>query len=102
MSKFSIQLFCGIAVLFLCSCRISYKFLTIGLPKPDRKERTGTFAGYEFHLWNCVDGKRVIVYRWEPEMPFFDFDPYHKEETACNEKTEFERKNGILEFPLKK
>ncbi|WP_167882572.1 hypothetical protein [Leptospira kmetyi] len=51
--------------------------------------------GYDYFLWDCVQGKRTVVYRWEKEMPFLDFDPYHKEEVLCGNVTEFERKNGI-------
>ncbi|TGM61866.1 hypothetical protein EHQ97_00700 [Leptospira adleri] len=98
MRRYSAIAVSRIFVLLLYGCKISYGFLTVGLPKPDRHDRTGTFAGYEFFLWNCVEGKRIIVYRWEPEMPFLDFDPYHKEEARCQELTEFESKNGILKI----
>lgn len=80
---------------FANTCKISYGFQTIGMPKADRHDRTGSFMGYDYFLWDCVGGKRTVVYRWEREMPFLDFDPYHKEEVLCGEKTEFERENGI-------
>ncbi|PJZ39633.1 hypothetical protein CH370_20190 [Leptospira kmetyi] len=82
-------------VFILSTCKISYGFQTIGMPKPDRHDRTGTFMGYDYFLWDCVQGKRTVVFRWEKEMPFLDFDPYHKEEVLCGNVTEFERKNGM-------
>lgn len=82
--------------LSILNCRISYFFQTIALPKPDKHLHTGTFMGYEIFLWNCLNEKRIVVYRWETEMSFVDFDPYHKEESFCNEMTEFEKRNGNL------
>lgn len=80
--------------LAILNCRISYVFQTIALPKPDKHIRTGMYTGYEVFLWKCADGKRIVVYRWEPEMPFVDFDPYHKDQNSCDQITEFEKQNG--------
>ncbi|WP_207796155.1 hypothetical protein [Leptospira ellisii] len=56
--------------------------------------------GYEIFLWNCHEGERILVYRWEPEMPFADFNPYHKEKSDCGEITEFEKKFGRVKTKL--
>ncbi|MCG6168664.1 hypothetical protein [Leptospira sanjuanensis] len=90
--RFALPVF---TLLVMNACKISYGFQTIGMPKPDRHDRTGTFMGYDYFVWDCVQGKRTVVYRWEKEMPFLDFDPYHKEEVPCGKNTEFETKNGI-------
>ncbi|AOP34753.1 hypothetical protein A0128_13380 [Leptospira tipperaryensis] len=77
-------------------CKIIYNKIFVRL-----LARSSIFKFEKRKKWDCVDGKRIIVYRWEPEMPFLDLDPYHKEESTCRVKTEFESKNGILPIPFK-
>lgn len=81
---------CGAAMVFLfTSCSFNKYLLGAGLPKPDKAFQTGTAVGYDVYIWECYQGRRIVLYHSSAEM--FS-GPYTREETACGQVTPIEEK----------
>lgn len=79
-----------LVVLFLLSsCSFNKYVIAAGLPNPDSAFQTGTAAGYNVYIWECYQGKRIVLYNVTTELLS---RPYEREETACGGTTEFEKK----------
>lgn len=73
----------------LASCSINKYAVAAGLPKPDEALQTGTVYGYDLYIWECYQGKRIVVYRYSSEMTA---SSYTREEASCGETTPIEKK----------
>jgi hypothetical protein len=58
-----------------------------GLPDPDRAFLTGTSHGATVFIWNCYEGKHIVVYHYSAELYA---EPYKREEAGCGELTPIE------------
>ena len=79
---------CLIVILFQ-ACSFNKYILAAGLPTPDRGYQTGTVFGYDVYIWNCYQGKHIVLYRESAEMRT---SPYAREEVECGELTPIETK----------
>lgn len=89
----------GIAVTLLCvaalcailftACTSNKYIAAMGLPDPDSGFQTGTVAGYDVWIWDCHQGKRIVVWRTSAEMTA---GAYTREETTCGGQTPIELK----------
>ncbi|MDP2315097.1 MAG: hypothetical protein Q8P41_19515 [Pseudomonadota bacterium] len=76
-----------LAVLFFTACcERPWQTFEMSTP-PDRQCRTGTEAGDDFYIWDCIDDEHVVITAYTspatcaaPEM----------ETVACGEQTEME------------
>lgn len=75
-------------VLFLTSCSSNKYVVAAGLPKPDRGFQTGTVYGIDVYVWECYQGKHIVLHRNSSEMTV---GPYTREEAACGETTPIEK-----------
>ena len=80
------------AILILTGC-ISPWHIYKGLPKPDYSFSIGTIHGYDGYVWNCYEGKHIIVYRAASE---YGVGRWQKEESPCNELVPFDKKTHVM------
>ena len=57
--------------------------------QPDKSYRTGETHGYDVYIWNCLNNKRIVIYRFTAEMTCKE--PV-KETTICGDNTNIEKK----------
>ena len=55
---------------------------------PDQSDRTGSVAGYDVYVWECLDGKRTVIYQWSAEMSCRRAE---MQQVDCSEVTPFEK-----------
>lgn len=55
--------------------------------QPDVSCWTGSEAGYELYIWNCLNNEHVVVYQWQAGLYTY---PSQIEKTQCGKQTEFE------------
>ncbi len=90
----------GVAAVLLCclvlptlfvlsSCSVNQYVVAFGLPKPDAGFQTGTVFGYNVWIWECHQGKRIVLYNETSEMYA---GPFVREEAPCGQQTPIERK----------
>lgn len=83
---------CLLVVLFgiflFTSCSFNKPLVASGLPDPDRAFQTGTVAGYNIYVWECYQGKHIVVFNVTAEMTS---GAYQRQEVACGEMTEIEK-----------
>lgn len=58
-----------------------------GLPDPDRGFQTGTVTGTDAYVWDCYQGKRIVIYRHSSELLF---TPFTRVEAPCGTITKIE------------
>jgi hypothetical protein len=85
----TLTLFCTLAVcaVIFTACTSNKYFAAAGLPDPDRGYQTGTIYGYDVYIWDCYQGKRIVVWRTSAEMTV---GQYAREEAACGGQTPIE------------
>ncbi len=85
-----IVLLCVIVSLgyLLTSCSFNKYVVAAGLPSPDAGFQTGTVAGYNVYVWNCYQGKKIVLYNVTSEMLSRE---YKREEAPCGGTTEIEK-----------
>lgn len=71
------------------SCGFNRYIVGAGLPQPDRAFQTGTVVGYNVYVWDCYQGKRIVLYNPTSEMWI---GPFKREETQCGGQTPFEQR----------
>ena len=80
---------CVLVLLFLfTSCSFNKYIVAAGLPKPDRAFQTGTVAGYDVFIWDCYQGKRIVLYHESSEMRS---GPFVRQEVACGQMAPIEQ-----------
>ncbi len=75
-------------VFLLSACSFNKYIVAAGLPPPDTGFQTGTVAGYNVYIWNCCQGKRIVLYNGTSEMVARAFV---REEALCGGTTEIEK-----------
>ncbi len=87
----SIVLLCVILSLgyLLTSCSFNKYVVAAGLPAPDAGFQTGTVAGYNVYVWNCYQGKKIVLYNVTSELLARE---YKREEAPCGGTTDIETK----------
>lgn len=80
---------CSVLFMFvlLSSCHVNKPFVASGLPDPDKAFQTGTAHGYQVYIWECYQGKRIVIYTFVG----FYAGAYEREEVACGELTKIEK-----------
>ena len=58
---------------------------------PDRQCRTGTEAGYDVYIWECIGGERVVLSSYS--SPISCSQPV-EEKVACGKVTSIETRLG--------
>ena len=59
---------------------------------PDRSCRTGGGAGHDVWMWDCLDGRHVVVSQYCGGL--VGCSKAEREETACGDKTPLEKRIG--------
>ena len=77
-----------LVVILLTSCSSNRDSIAAGLPAPDTGFYTGTVAGYNVFIWECYQGKRIVVFKTSAEMTSSD---YKRQESPCGETTAIEK-----------
>lgn len=67
-------------VLLFTQCSFNKYVVAAGLPNPDIAYQTGTVAGYNVYIWECYQGKRIVLYNTTSEMTS---GPFKREEASC-------------------
>ncbi len=83
---------CGalaLMVFLFTSCSFNKYIVAAGLPAPDAGFQTGTVFGYNVWIWDCHEGKRIVLYEETSEMYA---GPFKREEAKCGEQTDIEVK----------
>jgi hypothetical protein len=82
----------GVALLLailLTSCGLNKYDIAAGLPNPDTAYMTGTVAGHNLYIWECYQGKHIVIYQEAGEMWA---SLYTREESLCGSQTAIEIK----------
>lgn len=82
----------GVALLLailLSSCGLNKFNIAAGLPDPDTAYMTGTVAGHNLYIWECYQGKHIVIYQEAGEMWA---SLYTREEAVCGSPTAIEIK----------
>ncbi len=79
----------GVMIVVFSFSPFNKYIVATGLPDPDSAYQTGTLYGYDVYIWECYQGKRIVVYRYSSEMTA---GAYSREETACGGVTGIEEK----------
>ncbi len=77
----------AVIVFAFTSCAFNRYIIGAGLPQPDSAYQTGTIFGYNVYVWDCYQGKRIVMYNATSEMWI---GPFKREETKCGEQTPIE------------
>jgi hypothetical protein len=77
-----------LAVTLLTACTTNRDSIAAGLPSPDTGFYTGTVAGYNVFIWECYQGKRIVIFKTSAEMTSSD---YERQESPCGETTAIEK-----------
>lgn len=77
----------GVAAVVFTACTSNKYIAAAGLPDPDRGYQTGTIYGYDLWIWECYQGKHIVVSRYSSEMTR---GLYNREVTPCGELTPIE------------
>jgi hypothetical protein len=72
----------GVVIVFISSCSVNKYIVAAGLPAPDSGFQTGSIYGYDVFIWDCYQGKHIVLYHTSSEMTS---GPYSRQETACGE-----------------
>lgn len=77
----------GGGLLAVSSTSANKYIVAVGLPVPDDGFQTGSIYGYDVYVWNCLQGKHIVLYKYSAEMTS---GPYIREEANCGEQTPIE------------
>ncbi len=75
-------------VFLFTSCSFNKYVVAAGLPAPDTAFQTGTVVGYNVYIWECYQGKRIVLYNETSEMRA---GPFKREEAPCQGTTDIEK-----------
>ncbi len=83
----------GLCILLSCgflltSCSFNKYIVAAGLPNPDSAFQTGTVVGYNVYIWECYQGRKIVLYNVTSEMVSRAFK---REEAPCNGMTNIEK-----------
>ena len=79
---------CIILLAFLLSsCASNKNAIAAGLPDPDTGFTTGSVTGYNVYIWECYQGKRIVIFNTSAEFTSTD---YQLQEAVCEETTPIE------------
>lgn len=86
----ALALLCTVSALafLLSSCSFNKYIVAAGLPAPDRAFQTGTIYGVDVYVWECYQGKHIVLHRNSSEMAA---GPFTREEAACGDTTSIEK-----------
>lgn len=73
--------------ILLVSCGSNKHDIAAGLPAPDAAFMTGVAAGYNVFIWECHQGRRIVIYKESGEMWS---SSYRREESVCGSQTPIE------------
>lgn len=60
--------------------------------RPDLTCDSKRITGYTAYIWNCHDGRRIVIHQAASELIRFSAV---REKVACGEKTKFEQENDL-------
>ena len=55
---------------------------------PDSSFRTGSVAGYDVYIWECLDGQRTVIFKYSAEMSCRDPE---MQKAPCGDITDIEK-----------
>ena len=61
--------------------------------QPDISCKTGDEVGQDIWMWQCLDGKHVVI--WQSSF-IFHRGPAHKEVSECGTSTEIEQSEDLV------
>ena len=76
-------------MVLLSSCATNKDTIAAGLPDPDTGFVTGTATGYTVYIWECYQGRRIVIFNGTAEFTSSD---YERQEASCGETTPIEEK----------
>ncbi|MFN8433648.1 MAG: hypothetical protein U0V18_06485 [Anaerolineales bacterium] len=75
-------------MLLVSACATNRDSIAAGLPDPDTGFITGTASGYSVYIWECYQGKHIVIFNITAE---FTSQDYERQESACGESASIEK-----------
>jgi len=77
-----------LTLFLISSCSSNRNTIAEGLPAPDIGYITGSVAGYNVYIWECYQGRRIVIFNTSAEFTSSD---YIRQESPCGETTRIEK-----------